>query len=238
MVRSAARITAISCSICFSATKRKAAPANIHLRRLGDCVETIPLLGPGSPASYDVDPRGLFGAGQWATSCSACDSCWPSPPPFGSGMWNWRTQVELRSPVISSHVGHRPAHYGAIRLNEFYVSQYVDPRRSHTRSTVAPWLRGRTSPWAGAARDGDRLTGPWRGVCHGRASIPRPGDTRRWKPIALSTGLFRQAPGSNISLVAIQDGPLFLAPGAKSTRDSSAGSSPTNKLRPRLTMPI
>src|SRR6478609_8447734 len=39
--------------------------ANIYLRRLGAQMETIPLLGPGSSASYDADERGLFGAGQW-----------------------------------------------------------------------------------------------------------------------------------------------------------------------------
>ena len=38
---------------------------NIHLRHLGDSVETIPLLGPGSPASHATDRRGLFACGKW-----------------------------------------------------------------------------------------------------------------------------------------------------------------------------
>lgn len=102
-------------------------PANIYLRRHGKAVEAIPLLGPLSPAVYQWEDRGMTAEGEWggirfrvrlilAESTTA---------------WFWH--VELRNegsePVCCDLIHAQDiaiANYGAIRLNEFYVSQYVD----------------------------------------------------------------------------------------------------------------
>ena len=49
----------------FLGNEAEGGPANIHLRRLGETVESIPLLGPGSPASYQIDERGMAARGTW-----------------------------------------------------------------------------------------------------------------------------------------------------------------------------
>jgi len=41
----------------FLANETDGGLANIYLRRHGEPVETTPLLGPGSPASYQTDER-------------------------------------------------------------------------------------------------------------------------------------------------------------------------------------
>ena len=49
----------------FLGNEAEGGPANIYLRRLGQAVESIPLLGPGSPASYQSDDRGMTASGTW-----------------------------------------------------------------------------------------------------------------------------------------------------------------------------
>ena len=41
--------------------------ANIYMRHIGESMETIPLLGPASPASYEMDERGFTARGKWKT---------------------------------------------------------------------------------------------------------------------------------------------------------------------------
>ena len=143
-----------SCSMCFSATKPKAARRTSICAVLGETVESIPLLGPGSPASYQTCDRGMV----------ACGTMGRSGFPRAARAGGVRHGVVLacgtgkhrqrnRSPAISSTPRtSRIAHYGAVRLNEFYVSQYVDHAPLDHPPQVWPSPRGRTSRWAGAAR--------------------------------------------------------------------------------------
>ncbi|HEY2574498.1 MAG TPA: hypothetical protein VGH65_10520, partial [Verrucomicrobiaceae bacterium] len=194
--------------------------ANIHLRRLGSKVETVPLLGPDSPASFATDDRGLFAEGIWqdlryrlrlvlAESASA---------------WFWHLELE--------NTGHAPvtcdlihvqdiglAHYGAIRLNEFYVSQYLD------HAPLAHPVRGCTV----ASRQNQSMGGrcPWtvigslgRGVAYATDALQFHGLASRAgkPPDALQSGL----PGKRLqhehSMVGIQDEAITLAPRTKVKR--------------------
>ena len=51
----------------FLGNEAEGGPANIHLRRLGQTVESIPLLGPGSPASYQACGNGMVASGAWGS---------------------------------------------------------------------------------------------------------------------------------------------------------------------------
>jgi len=191
--------------------------ANIHLRRLGEPAETIPLLGPGSPASFDTDERGLFGCGKWGDIAFRVRLVLAE----SATAWFWHVELEnTGNAAITCDLIHTQdvglAHYGAIRLNEFYVSQYVDhmplehPKQGCAVASRQNQSMGGRCPWTvigslarGVACATDALQ------FHGLAT--RAGG----KPVALSAGL----PGKRLqhehSLVAIQDAPITLAPGAK-----------------------
>ena len=105
--------------------------ANVYLRRLdrrvNGAVPYVPLLGPKSPGVVQVDASGLVASGVWdaveyrlALRLSAAEPAW---------FWH----VSLRNVgAASAHVDLvyvqdvSLAQYGAIRNNEYYVSQYVD----------------------------------------------------------------------------------------------------------------
>ncbi|MEO0018406.1 MAG: hypothetical protein RLZZ522_1689, partial [Verrucomicrobiota bacterium] len=102
-------------------------PANLYLRRLGDAVAAIPLLGPGSPASYQTDARGMSACGQWGTVAFRVRLVLAE----SAAAWFWHVELENTGaePVTCDLIHTQDlalAHYGAIRLNEYYVSQYVD----------------------------------------------------------------------------------------------------------------
>jgi cellobiose phosphorylase len=193
---------------------------NIHLRRLGDRVETIPLIGPGGPAAYDTDERGLFGAGRWGDIAFRLRLVLAE----SATAWFWHVELEnTGNAAVTCDLIHTQdvglAHYGAIRLNEFYVSQYVD----HTP------LEHPKQGCAVASRQNQSLGGrcPWtvigslgRGVAYATDALQFHGLATRagGPPVALRAGL----PGKRLqhehSLVAIQDAPIRLAPGAKVRR--------------------
>ena len=181
--------------------------ANIYLRRLGESVETIPLLGPGSPASYEIDERGFSPVGSGGPFHFRVRSSWRNRRPRGSGMWNWRTREIPPSLAISSI----PRISGSLitvrsgSTNTMSASMWTTPPLEHPN-------RGR----AVASRQNQSMGGrcPWtvigslgRGVAyatdalqfHGLAT--RAGET----PVALTSGL----PGKRLqhehSMVSIQD---------------------------------
>ena len=89
----------------------------------------------------------------------ACRSRWPHLRPRGSGMSRWRTPATtLMSVDLIYAQDVALAHYGAVRLNEYYVSQYVDhtplqhpSRGARARSAAEP--RGRWAPPLARASD-------------------------------------------------------------------------------------
>jgi cellobiose phosphorylase len=191
--------------------------ANIHLRRLGNRVETIPLFGPGSPASYDTDGRGLFACGKWGAIAFRLRLVLAE----SATAWFWHVELEnTGESTVTCDLIHIQdialAHYGAIRLNEYYVSQYVDhtplehPKRGCVVASRQNQSMGGRCPWTVIGSLG-------RGVAYATDALQFHGLATRagGKPVALSAGL----PGKRLqhehSLVAIQDAPIVLAPGAK-----------------------
>ena len=204
----------------FLGNEAEGGMTNIHLRRLGETVESIPLLGPGSPASYQVDDRGMTARGTWgdlnfrlrlvlAESATA---------------WFWHVELENTgtTPVTCDLILTQDialAHYGAVRLNEFYVCQYVDHAPlAHPRIGVAVASRqnqsmGGRCPWTVIGSLGKAVSYATDALqFHGLAT--RAGGA----PIALATGLAGKRLQHEHSLVAIQDEQVLLEPGAKSQR--------------------
>ena len=190
---------------------------NIHLRRLGNEVATIPLIGPGSPATYQTDGRGLFAFGKWGDlEFRLCLVLAES-----ATAWFWHVELEnTGNSSITCDLIHTQdlalAHYGAVRLNEYYVSQYID----HTPLELPK------QGWAVSSRQNQSMGGrcPWtligslgRGVAYATDAFQIHGLATRGGgiPVALASGL----PGKRLqhehSMVSIQDEPIALAPGAK-----------------------
>ncbi|MEO7099535.1 MAG: hypothetical protein ABI162_09260 [Luteolibacter sp.] len=193
---------------------------NIYLRRLGESVENIPLLGPGSPASYQTDERGMLANGTWGDLAFRVRLVLAE----SAKAWFWHIELEnIGKNAITCDLIHTQdiaiAHYGATRLNEFYVSQYIDH---------AP-LEHKLAGAAVASRQNQSMGGrcPWtvigslgKAVSWSTDALQFHGlDTRAGGQAATLTSCL---PGERLqhehSLVAIQDEPFVLEPGAKSQR--------------------
>ena len=204
----------------FLGNEAEGGPVNLYLRRLGKTLESIPLLGPGSPAIYQTSERGMVARGAWG---DIVFRVWLVLAESAKA-WFWHVELENTGaePVTCDLIHTQDigvAHYGAVRLNEFYVSQYVDHAPlDHAGTGVAVASRqnqsmGGRCPWTvigsldkAAAWSTDALQ------FHGLAT--RAGDA----PVALTSGLPGRRLQHEHSLVAIQDEPVVLAPGAKSQR--------------------
>jgi cellobiose phosphorylase len=203
------------CLPLFVGNELEGGPANLYLRRHANEIEWTPLLGPLSKTRFRTDSTGsLVGAGSWrginysialllAQSATA---------------WFWHVRLENTNPTAQTidltyvqDVALAP--YGAIRLNEFYVSQYIDhtplqlsghgfmiaSRQNQAADGRHPWcLIGSLREGATFATDALQF--------HGLAS--RAGQT----PI----GLRGELPGLRLqhehSMVAIRDTRITLAP--------------------------
>ena len=193
---------------------------NIHLRRLGPTVESIPLIGPGSSAFYQYDSRGMTACGKWGGLTFRLRLVLAE----SATAWFWHVELENTGTapencdlILTQDIA--IAHYGAVRLNEYYVSQYVDHTPlTHPLTGVAVASRqnqsmGGRCPWTLIGSLGKAVSHATDALqFHGLAA--RAGET----PIALTTGLPGERLQHEHSLVAIQEEPVLLAPGAKSTR--------------------
>jgi cellobiose phosphorylase len=191
--------------------------ANVYLRKLGDNAESTALVGPRSPSVYQTDERGFTACGQWGGLAYRVRLVLAE----SATAWFWHVEIENKgSAAVTCDLIHTQdiglAQYGAIRLNEYYVSQYVDHTPlEHAKHGIAVASRqnqsmGGRCPWTvigslgrGMAYATDALQ------FHGLAT--RAGDV----PVALTSGL----PGKRLqhehSMVSIQDAPVVLKPGAK-----------------------
>lgn len=113
----------------FVGNEMEGSAGNLYLRRLGDTLEVTPLLGPASPTSFQVDgpDNAAVGIGEWKGIRYSISLVLAA----GAPAWFW--QVRLHSTAsIAQRVDLTYAQdialapYGAVRLNEFYVSQYLD----------------------------------------------------------------------------------------------------------------
>ena len=204
----------------FLGNEAEGGPANIYLRRHGKTLEALPLLGPLNPASYQMDQHGMSATGTWGDLIFRVRLVLAE----SAKAWFWHVELEnTGSSAINCDLIHTQdialAHYGAVRLNEFYISQYVDHAPlQHSLTGVAVASRqnqpmGGRCPWTIIGSLG-------KAVSYSTDALQFHGHTTRagGEAAALKFGL----PGVRLqhehSLVAIQDAPVLLEPGAKSQR--------------------
>ena len=196
----------------------EAGPANLVLRRLDQETTSTPLLGPRSPTRWRVDAAAgtLDGEGTWnglryqvALRLAEEDPAW---------FWHVRVENTGSTPVrvdLTMLQDLALAPYGAIRLNEYYVAQYIDhaPLAHPTRGTVL------------AARQNQAVGGryPWcvtgslhRAVAHATDALQVHGLGARaaWPESVLGADLPATRLQHEHALAALQDAASDLAPGA------------------------
>lgn len=111
----------------FLGNELEGGPANLFLRRHGTRIEWTPLLGPRSPGAVSLHEHGLAIAGEWAAIRFRVALVLARSAPA----WFWHVTLENTGPdpatvdlIAAQDVSLAP--YGALRLNEYYTSQYVD----------------------------------------------------------------------------------------------------------------
>ena len=204
----------------FLGNEAEGGPVNIYLRRRGQTVESIPLLGPESPSTCLACERGLLASGRWGSLAYRLRLVLAE----SAAAWFWHVELEnIGSEAVTCDLIHTQdialAHYGAVRLNEYYVSHYVDHTPlAHRRAGVSVASRqnlsmGGRCPWTVIGSLG-------KGVAYSTDALQFFGYARRagLEPAALTAELPAKRLQHEHSLVAIQDEPLRLEPGAKSKR--------------------
>jgi len=201
----------------FLGNEAEGGPANLWLRRLGSTVAATPLLGPASPAVYQCDGRRVTASGEWENLSFRVSWVLAESAPA----WFWHVEVENTGPLpVACDLIHTQdlalAHYGAVRLNEYYVSQYVDhsalehPQRGITVASRQNQAMDGRCPWTVIGSLG-------RGVSYATDALQFHGLATRAGTMA--AGLANGLPGCRHqhehSLAAIQDEPFTLAPGTK-----------------------
>jgi cellobiose phosphorylase len=149
----------------FVGNEVEGGPANIYLRRHADVVESIALLGPNSHTRFHAGASAgvLLGFGTWAGIDYSVALVLAQSAPA----WFWHVQLENTNSQpqrvdLTYAQDLALAHYGAVRLNEFYVSQYVDhtPLDHAARGVVVASRQNLAAngrhPWAliGSLREG------------------------------------------------------------------------------------
>ena len=204
----------------FPGNEAEGGPANIYLRRHGEVIESIPLTGPLSPATWNFDEHGMTGQGCWSEVIFHIRLVLAK----NATAWFWHVELEnVGKASVKCDLIHTQdigiAHYGAVRLNEYYVSQYIDHcPLAHSTKGVAIASRQNQSvggrfPWTVIGSLG-------KAVSFATDALQFYGLTNRAgiEP----AGLIAELPGQRLqhehSLVCIQDEPVDLKPGEKTTR--------------------
>ena len=112
----------------FIGNEVECGPANLFLRRRTGSPDGVPLLGPGSPTRFGAAAGGrLTGHGAW----QGIDYDISLVLAEEASVWFWHVHLRNTSPAAqeldltyAQDVG--LAAYGAVRMNEYYVSQYID----------------------------------------------------------------------------------------------------------------
>lgn len=206
----------------FPGNEAEGGPANIFLRRhasfAGPGVEFTPLLGPHSPTRVQLRDTGnrWIGKGSWHEIRYAITLTLSET----AAVWFWQVSLENLGEaeqeidlIYTQDIALSP--YGTVRLNEYYVSQYVDhtPLAHGTRGWVVASRQNLAAdghnPWCviGSLRRGEAFATDAMQV-HGLAN--RTGAA----PPAMIAGLPSQRLQHEHSMVAIQDERLRLQPRA------------------------
>ena len=198
-------------------------PTNLVLRRHGSGRGT-PLLGPRSPTRWRLDRRAASskapasGAGCATASRSASQ---PRRRP-GSGTWRSRTRRRDRRVDLIYPQDLALAPYAAVRINEYYVSQYID----HTPLDHRRAARDRVAPEPGRRRPQsvvpDRFADRADGVRDGCAAVARTVARADRPAPALSDGLPSPRLQHEHAMAALQDADAISLPGERSRSASSA----------------
>ncbi|MFC4309906.1 GH36-type glycosyl hydrolase domain-containing protein [Steroidobacter flavus] len=194
--------------------------ANLYLRRLNaDAMQYIELLGPRSPTRFRRTADSWLGSGEWSGIRYTVQLRLASSAPA----WFWQIGLENSAGstqqvdvIYAQDVALSP--YATVRLNEFYVSQYVDhtplkhPKHGHVIASRQNLAAGGQHPWSaiGSLRRAQSFATDAMQV-HGLAT--RAGRS----PLGVVQGLPGQRLQHEHSMVAIQDEPLELKPGERAT---------------------
>jgi 1,2-beta-oligoglucan phosphorylase len=179
--------------LLFVGNDLEGGPANLYLRRHGETLECTPLLGPQSPTSFDTNaPNGRFlGVGTWRGIEYSIELVLSQSAPA----WFWHVQLnntassaQMLDVTYAQDLALAP--YGAVRMNEFYVSQYIDhtPLSHPTHGAAVASRQNQAAdgrhPWSivGSLRKGasfatDALQ--FHGLAHRAGSAARALDGRR-----------------------------------------------------------
>lgn len=205
----------------FVGNELDGAASNLYLRCLGAEPRAVPLLGPSSPTVFEAPAKGdrIVGHGRWNDVRYAVTLVLARNAPA----WFWHVEIENLAGraqrfdlTYAQDLG--LAHYGAVRLNEFYVSQYLDhtPLRHPQRGTVVATRQnqavGGRSPWSviGSLREGvsfatDALQ------FHGLSSrCAQP-------PIGLTNDLPGRRLQHEHALVVVRDAPIVIDAGSRAS---------------------
>ena len=204
----------------FVGNEIEGGPTNLYLR-LREGGQATPLLGPDSPTRFSADPaRGLLrGTGSW----HGIDYTVSFVLARTEQAWFWHVQLQNRTgealDVDLTYVQDLAlAAYGGVRMNEFYVSQYID----HTPLETPQ--RG----WVLASRQNQAVDGriPWSLIGSLRKAVSFATDARQFfglsaraglPPVGLAGELPNRRLQHEHSMVVIRDAPLRLEPGSPAT---------------------
>jgi cellobiose phosphorylase len=208
------------CLSLFIGNEVEGGPTNLYLRRLGKNIEWTPLLGPASRTRFAPAGAGddtLWGEGEWlgiryVMALRLAER---------SQAWFWHVRLENSSTsaqeidlTYAQDLALAP--YGAVRMNEFYVSQYID----HT-ALIDPTRGVVIASRQNAAVDGRY---PWSLIGSLRSGNSYATDALQFYRLSARSGaepvaLLRDLPGSRLqhehSMVVVRDAPIHLPPRAR-----------------------
>ncbi len=190
---------------------------NIHLRCLGGSVKTSPMLGPVGAGSWAVEEHGFTAHGSLGPLKYRVRFVLAKSAPA----WFWHVELQNAGGTeIACDLIHTQdiglAHYGAIRLNEYYVSQYIDHSAlTHPERGIS--VASRQNQSMGGRCPCTVIGSLGRGVAYATDALQFHGLASRAGelPPALADGLSGERLQHEHSMVSIQDAPLVLAPGGK-----------------------
>jgi 1,2-beta-oligoglucan phosphorylase len=205
------------CLALFVGNEIEGGPTNVYLRRHGEVIEWTPLLGPSSPTRFELDAQGVVrGVGQWqgieyviTLRLAQSEAAWF----WHVGLRNTQTTPQRVDLTYTQDLA--LSSYGAIRLNEFYVSQYLD----HTP------LRHGSHGWVLATRQNQAVDArnPWCLIGSLRAASDFASDSLQFAglalrggepPIGLTAELDARRLQHEHAMAIIRDSPVSLAPQA------------------------
>ncbi|HVQ02567.1 MAG TPA: hypothetical protein VMT14_03540, partial [Burkholderiaceae bacterium] len=123
----------------FLGNELEGGPANLYLRRHGERMHWTPLLGPRGPGAVRLDPDALHTTGEWEGIAFRVSLVLAQSAPA----WFWHVALENTGAntqtvdlVCAQDIA--LAQYATVRLNEYYLSQYVDhtPLQHASRGVV------------------------------------------------------------------------------------------------------